>query len=57
MEQLQGRIIRDYRTEAREREARAKHEAAVEEKAKSVSAAGQEAANDAFMAEVRATQP
>ena len=52
MDTLQGRIVRDYQLEAKERERAARHAAAVEEKAKAISSAGREAANDAFMAHV-----
>ena len=51
MEQLQGRIVAQYRTEAREREQAAAHRAAIEEKAKAISSNGKEVANNKFMLE------
>jgi len=49
---LQGRIIEQYKTEAKEREKTTAHREAVEAKAKSISSAGKEAANNKYMFEM-----
>ena len=46
MSQLQGRIVQQYKEEAHQRETAAAHKAAVEAKAKAISANGKEVANN-----------
>lgn len=52
MSALQGRIVQQYKEEARQRETSAAHKAAVEEKAKAMSANGKEVTNNKFMLEM-----
>ena len=52
MTNLQERIVKDYKLEAKERSAAESHRQAVEEKAKSISSAGKEQANMKYMESV-----